>query len=476
MKTYEKYIESLKTFSDFVTISEWAIKFGEIYPDELKKATKQAFNQKNNTNGIRELAHRIRKNLRENKNWSGLIAVYDHSTPMKVKYVGNLGIKDMEVFMNRLYEPSDNNNDKKSLPFETLIDELESIDLEYLYGNNHNLPYRKALMYIEDLEKIDTYEFSSRIMLEMAHRNSDVIQIIAQIECIQEIMKKTLIKFKKQNKQEIDKSSITLEIVNYFDNNESLIPYGLILEHFMYLFDMSLSKILKELDFDFFDINDAIEKFFKDNDISDETIKYLFILSSIIQYLQLRLRDEFLIYPNKYYKGIDDISVKKVRTKELIKGRIPNSKWALKKLNDIVIKDALDNFRKLKPTDLKTVTDYFFAYDYDKKKQENDDNKYITRQIKFELTKYHGIKIIEKIKKDEKVKKIDKGTFSYEECLERYDEFKDYDAEFHYTEKTIRDQISFMQEFIDSTKYHKPTKNISYPHLTDKHYKYLIFN
>ena len=46
MKIQEKYLEALKTFSDFVTISEWAIKFAEMNPDELERANEQAIKQK----------------------------------------------------------------------------------------------------------------------------------------------------------------------------------------------------------------------------------------------------------------------------------------------------------------------------------------------------------------------------------------------------------------------------------------------
>jgi len=30
MKIHEKYLEALKTFDDYVTVSEWAEKFGEV--------------------------------------------------------------------------------------------------------------------------------------------------------------------------------------------------------------------------------------------------------------------------------------------------------------------------------------------------------------------------------------------------------------------------------------------------------------
>ena len=38
MKIYEKYAEALKTFNDFITVSEWAQKVSEMYPDLYKKA------------------------------------------------------------------------------------------------------------------------------------------------------------------------------------------------------------------------------------------------------------------------------------------------------------------------------------------------------------------------------------------------------------------------------------------------------
>ena len=40
MKSIEKYIETLKTFTDYVTVSEWANKVVELYPELLKKAEK----------------------------------------------------------------------------------------------------------------------------------------------------------------------------------------------------------------------------------------------------------------------------------------------------------------------------------------------------------------------------------------------------------------------------------------------------
>ncbi len=86
MKIHEKYLEALKTFTDYVTISEWAVKFGEMYPDELEKANGQAKKQKGDTTGLRELAARISSNVSSGK-WSKELLIDDSERPKKVKYI-----------------------------------------------------------------------------------------------------------------------------------------------------------------------------------------------------------------------------------------------------------------------------------------------------------------------------------------------------------------------------------------------------
>ena len=86
MKIVEKYLETLKTFTDYVTISDWAIKFSEMYPDELEKANKQAANQKNDTTGLREIAARISSNISSGK-WSKELSIDDSERPRKVKFI-----------------------------------------------------------------------------------------------------------------------------------------------------------------------------------------------------------------------------------------------------------------------------------------------------------------------------------------------------------------------------------------------------
>lgn len=86
LKIRDKYLEVLKTFTDSVTISEWAIKFSEMYPDELEKANQQALNQKTNTTGLREIAARMSSNLSSGA-FSKYIQIDDSEHPKKVKYI-----------------------------------------------------------------------------------------------------------------------------------------------------------------------------------------------------------------------------------------------------------------------------------------------------------------------------------------------------------------------------------------------------
>lgn len=69
-------------------------------------------------------------------------------------------------------------------------------------------------------------------------------------------------------------------------------------------------------------------------------------------------------------------------------------------------------------------------YDYFKKRKEENNLTLCTLDIKCELTKYHGIKI-----------EGFEERFSYDECLERYEEFKDLKASFIDGEKIISKKI-----------------------------------
>ena len=85
MTKAQKYLEALKTFDDWVIVSEWAIKVGEIYPDLLTEANEQAEQQANPTTGLRELAARISSRL--SSGGFPEVEVDESERPRKVRYI-----------------------------------------------------------------------------------------------------------------------------------------------------------------------------------------------------------------------------------------------------------------------------------------------------------------------------------------------------------------------------------------------------
>lgn len=86
MNTTEKYLEALKSIDGWVIVSEWAIKFSELYPDVLEKAEKEAANQANETTGLRELAARISSSISRGA-YAGRLEIDDSERPRKVRYL-----------------------------------------------------------------------------------------------------------------------------------------------------------------------------------------------------------------------------------------------------------------------------------------------------------------------------------------------------------------------------------------------------
>ncbi|AKF24658.1 hypothetical protein YH65_04110 [Sulfurovum lithotrophicum] len=85
MTKTQKYLEALKTFDDWVIVSSWAVRVGELYPDILDAANEQAANQANDTTGLRELAARISSRL----STGGFpeVEIDDSEHPRKVRYI-----------------------------------------------------------------------------------------------------------------------------------------------------------------------------------------------------------------------------------------------------------------------------------------------------------------------------------------------------------------------------------------------------
>jgi hypothetical protein len=86
MSMRSKYLEALKTFDDWVIVSEWAQRFGELYPDLLAKAEREAENQANETTGLREIAARI-SSVISNGAYKNQIEIDTSERPRKVRYI-----------------------------------------------------------------------------------------------------------------------------------------------------------------------------------------------------------------------------------------------------------------------------------------------------------------------------------------------------------------------------------------------------
>ena len=85
MTKAQKYLEALKTFDDWVIVSEWATKVGEVYPDLLAEANAQAEKQANPTTGLRELAARISSRL--SSGGFPEVEIDESERPRKVRYI-----------------------------------------------------------------------------------------------------------------------------------------------------------------------------------------------------------------------------------------------------------------------------------------------------------------------------------------------------------------------------------------------------
>lgn len=157
----------------------------------------------------------------------------------------------------------------------------------------------------------------------------------------------------------------------------------------------------------------------------------------IFELLSKKLKRDFFLYPDGYVSKaiIENLVV----SREYIR---LNTGLEYKTLE---IDSVSEEFRKFKNTDMKSVADLFFIYDYHRYKLDESDKEYLIKNIKYALTKYHGI--------------IQKGTseiIPYKEFLENYNNEENNKENFfgyYITERSIRSKIAMMQKFIDECNY-----------------------
>ena len=154
MSITEQYLEALKAMDEWVLVSEWAVKVGELYPDLLEKANQEAANQANDTTGLREIAARISSAIARGS-YIDHIEINTRERPRRVRYVSSdehevnvsneidedvAPLKRHEII--KLAEQSMSNAEKYR------VDELESISkqLKKYFGLEFEVDHAQALL------------------------------------------------------------------------------------------------------------------------------------------------------------------------------------------------------------------------------------------------------------------------------------------------------------------------------------------
>lgn len=92
----DKYLHALSLTTDWLTVSEWACKVAEVYPDLLVAADAQAAKQKNDTTGLREIAARLSSRL-SSGGFGASVEVDASERPKKVRFLSAVEQKEHEA-------------------------------------------------------------------------------------------------------------------------------------------------------------------------------------------------------------------------------------------------------------------------------------------------------------------------------------------------------------------------------------------
>ena len=181
MNIREKYIEALKTFDDWVIVSDWAIKVGEVYPDLLAKADLEAANQAGETTGLREIAARISSAIATGA-YKNKIEVDTSERPRKVRY-----ISEEDLVEHQTQEIEDDvaplrRNEIIKLANESMgkleayrVEEFEAISkqLKQFFGLDFEVDHAKALLNKESPGEHHPDNFQLILKAHNAKKNSE---------------------------------------------------------------------------------------------------------------------------------------------------------------------------------------------------------------------------------------------------------------------------------------------------------------
>jgi len=154
----EIYLDALKTISGWTTISEWAIKVGELYPDVLEKTEQQAKAYDPPSTGLREIAARI-SSLISRSAYQGMVELDESERPRKVRHITEAEAKTHEEKeLEEDLAPISRNQkiksaiEKLSVKDKYRLDEFEAIigQLRQLFNLDFELEHAKALLNDKD--------------------------------------------------------------------------------------------------------------------------------------------------------------------------------------------------------------------------------------------------------------------------------------------------------------------------------------
>lgn len=298
-------------------------------------------------------------------------------------------------------------------------DDIEEDDYNS-FDNEKYTPKRDDISY-KRIEKITAKEFNLYMIYLMAIRNERVKEIIERIKIIFKLV---------QNRQ--DKYQLFVDKPNTIDDLEFFCYTAMDFEYSECLNEnplMATTKLPLE------DFENNLNILLENNDTKDE-FKFENLCKIVYDYCKI-LKEEYFIYTDGINEegGLDSL----VLSKEDFD--------FYSYLDDAKTDDILKIFSTIRNATPESIADLFYMYDYYIYKIKIKEELKINNNIKLALTKHHPIGI--KNLKDKKIKK----TILYKELRDSYIENQDEKLEYYITERSIRDKIKMMKEFISECNY-----------------------
>lgn len=150
----EKYLHALSLTNDWLTVSEWAMRVADTYPDLLANADAQAAKQKNDTTGLREIAARLSSRI-SSGGFGSQIEVDASERPKKVRFLTPIEQQQHEaqeveedLAPLRRIDIIKRDSEQLSVAEQYRIDEFEAISrqLKVYFGLDFEVDHAAALL------------------------------------------------------------------------------------------------------------------------------------------------------------------------------------------------------------------------------------------------------------------------------------------------------------------------------------------